>query len=329
LGFALTCRGIVCRIKIERGMKMPFNIAPYLHENLLGILTAANGNLTSRHNDFGAIPGIMQVGYDFTNLRANARLNNSYDWTQQIAEEQVIYRHDINLQHIVHGNPTIGATSCFVGYNNPNPLTLATLGRLTGCTALVLVLRNGVLSLHAGNDGAIDGTDFATEVYQAGNGSLQRAYRGWLYQLVWNHLAGGSVQLDPGNVNVMDRVGMDTFQGFIDPIVFANSLLQLDTDFTKASGGQQILWGNLVHINRDVVPIAEERIAGTGQRQIFIEMYDTNVPTAGGLYYLINTPPGNPNAPTVSTLSCRWRYTNQAALILNDATLTSRVIHYA
>ena len=306
---------------------MPYNIATHLHENELGILTAANGNLTSRYTNFGEMPDIERLGFDFENLRVHSILSNNFEWTQQIADEQIVYSRGINtnLQHIIHGNPTIGATSCFRGYNYPNPLTLATLGRLTGCTALVLVLRNGVLSLHAGNDNStVDESQHRNEIYQAGNGSLQRAYRGWLYQLVWKHLSRENIPLDRSNANVRNSIGEETFNNFLDPVVFANSLLQLDVDFANVNNGQQILWGNLLHNNRNVEHHVDNRVAGLGNRQIFIGMYDTDALTMGGLYYLVNT---LNNTITASTLSCIWLATQgRDRLALVDARLTNRRI---
>ena len=305
---------------------MPYNIAPHLHENELGILTAANGHLTCHHLNFGEMSNIESVGFDTINPSVYAKLSNYFEWTQLIADEQIVYNHMTNLQYVVHGNPTIGATSCFVGYDNLNPLTLTTLGRLTGCTALVLVLKNGILSLHAGNDNSkSDESRDNTDIYLAGNGSKQRAYRGWLYQLVWKHLSRENISLDPSNANVKGKIGKETFDSFLDPIIFANSLLQLDVDFANVNDGQQILWGNLLHNNRDVAHLVDNRVAGQGHRQIFIDMYDTDARTVGSLYYLVNTL----NKPTaaVSTLSCIWNYVNQAELKLADARINIRRTH--
>ena len=313
---------------------MPYNIAPHLLENELGILTAANGHLTMDNKNFGNVLDIENVGYITNKPSVHSKISNRLEWHQQIADERIMYSHEnnANLRYIVHSNPTAGASSCFIDYKYPNPHTLATSGRLSGCTALVLVLRNGALSLHAGNDDTVDEITRSRIVNEAGNGSRQRAYRGWIYQLIWKHLESANIHLDPSNANVIANVGgAENFNQFIDSAVFCQRVLELDYEIAHHRNiAPQILWGTLVHSNRDPrleQPDVEQRAVGEGQRQIYIQTYDPEATASGSLDFLINkTANGD---VTVSTLACKWGFRSTRAMdgvMVRSATLTSRRI---
>ena len=312
---------------------MFFNIAPYLDSNNLSILTAASDVLP---NDgfYGQVDNVTTVGYDVRGLGVTAKTSNKYKWPwHKIDGKQIEFdtKNGEVLRHMLQDNPRAGANSYFADYNYPNSLlTLATSGRLTGCTALVLVLKNGVLFLHGGNDGDID-EDIRNCIFNAGKDSIQRAYRGWIYQLVWKHLESIDVPLEASNANVINSLeekGKD-FNQFIDSAVFCQRVLELDNEISQRRDiVPQILWGALVHNNRDPIlkqPDVEQRAVGEAQRQIYIQTYDSEANSLGSLNFLINRTANKDVA--VSTLACKWGLRSTQAgdgIMVRSATLTSR-----
>ena len=327
---------------------MSINIAPFLVSNDLGILTTLKGSLKipSPQSNWGAF-NITNVAIEVAegNTHAKGKLANDFKWMEWFNNREPVYRPD-NGQDLFYKelkNPIAGASACFETYNGQHNFHLITSEDLTGCTAIALVLDNGAMFIHSGNNSRLS-DEVRGQIIAAGGGgdnrdtAMERAYRGWAYQLIYNQLTQGMVppqnQLvgfpDTTNANVRTRLGENVFNDFANSANFCQAILQLDAEIALQNGGRhRIKWGTMIHhFNNDPqANDSEQRSEKMDNREICIQTYDMGRLVSGSFNLLFNRPTAQ--NITISTLACSWQISDDFTNRVNDlacSTLTSRRI---